>query len=44
MKATRRIFSRGKVTIPATIRNVYELEDGDLVEIIVHPVEEDRDD
>jgi bifunctional DNA-binding transcriptional regulator/antitoxin component of YhaV-PrlF toxin-antitoxin module len=39
MKTTRRLFARGKVTVPSTIREEYDLDDGDLVEIEVHPVE-----
>jgi bifunctional DNA-binding transcriptional regulator/antitoxin component of YhaV-PrlF toxin-antitoxin module len=39
MRTTRRLFARGKVTVPSTIREEYELEDSDLVEIEVKPVE-----
>jgi bifunctional DNA-binding transcriptional regulator/antitoxin component of YhaV-PrlF toxin-antitoxin module len=38
MRATNRLFNGGKVTIPSTIREEYDLEDGDVVEIDVRPV------
>jgi len=41
MRTTRRLFNRGKVTVPATIRDEYDLEDGDIVELEVRPVEKD---
>ena len=41
MKTTRRLFARGKVTVPSTIREEYDLDDGDLVELEVRPVEDD---
>lgn len=40
MKATGKLHGRGKVTVPATIREALALEDGDYVEIEVQPVEE----
>jgi len=40
MRTTRRLFNRGKVTVPSTIREEYNLDDGDLVEIEVKPVKE----
>lgn len=39
MRATRRLFNGGKVTVPATIRDEYDLDDGDVVEVEVRPVE-----
>ena len=40
MRTTARLINQGKVTIPATIRNELDVEDGDLVELDVRPVEE----
>jgi len=39
MKATKKIIANGKVTIPVTIRAYYGLEDGDMVEIDITPVD-----
>ena len=39
MRTTTRLFNQGKVTVPAQIRRALEIEDGDLVEIDVQPVE-----
>ncbi|KUK44808.1 MAG: AbrB/MazE/SpoVT family DNA-binding domain-containing protein [Methanothrix sp.] len=38
-----RVFSGGKVTIPKSIRDAMRLRDGDLVEITIRIVEEDKD-
>jgi len=35
MRATVKVFNRGKVTIPATIREELDIEEGDVVEIDV---------
>ncbi|WP_201764641.1 AbrB/MazE/SpoVT family DNA-binding domain-containing protein [Salinarchaeum sp. Harcht-Bsk1] len=40
MKITKRLVGRGKITIPAAIREEYGLEDGDFVEVDVAPVDE----
>lgn len=40
MKSTMRLFNNGKVTVPAPIREELNLEDGDLIELEVRPVEE----
>lgn len=37
MKATVRLFAKGKVTIPAPIREELDVSDDDLVEIDVQP-------
>lgn len=39
MKSTVRLFANGKATVPAPIRDELGLEDGDLVEIDIRPVE-----
>lgn len=39
MRSTVRLFANGKATVPAPIRDEFGLEDGDLVEIDVRPVE-----
>ena len=39
MRATTRLFNGGKITVPAQIRRAFEIEDGDLVEIDVQPVD-----
>lgn len=39
MRTTTQLFNGGKVTVPAQIRRALEVEDGDLVEIDVRPVE-----
>ncbi len=41
-EATVRVFSGGKVTVPAPIRYRLDIEDGDLVEITVRPLEVDE--
>lgn len=38
MRFTAQLINNGKVTIPAQIRQVLEVEDGDLVEINVRSV------
>jgi AbrB family looped-hinge helix DNA binding protein len=43
MRTTARVIANGKVTIPATIRDVLDLEDGDLVEIDVRRISGDRE-
>ena len=43
MRTTMRLFSNGKVTVPAPVRNELGVEDGDLVEIDVRPVSETED-
>lgn len=43
MKSTRRLFAHGKLTIPVHIREELDLEDGDLVEIEVHPTAEESE-
>lgn len=40
MKATSKLHGRGKVTVPATIREALALEDGDYVELEIKPIEE----
>lgn len=40
MRSTVRLFNNGKVTVPHEIRETLGLEDGDIVEIEVHTVEE----
>ncbi|HET7325458.1 MAG TPA: hypothetical protein VFJ06_14115 [Halococcus sp.] len=44
MRTTQKLFASGKLTVPAQIRWVYDLEDGDLVEIDVRPVGGEGDD
>lgn len=39
MRTTTQLFNNGKVTVPAQIRRALGVEDGDLVEIDVRPVE-----
>lgn len=39
MRMTAQLYNNGKVTIPAQIRRALDVEDGDLVEIDVRPVE-----
>ena len=39
MRTTARLINQGKVTIPATIRDELDVEDGDIVEIDVRRVE-----
>jgi AbrB family looped-hinge helix DNA binding protein len=39
MRTTTRLFNGGKVTVPAQIRKAFDIEDGDLVEIDVRPVD-----
>lgn len=41
MRTTTQLFNNGKVTVPAQIRRALEVEDGDLVEIDVQPVQEE---
>lgn len=42
MRTTTQLFNNGKVTVPSQIRRALEVEDGDLVEIDVRPVEEGK--
>lgn len=39
MRTTAKIVGGGKVTVPAPIRDALDVDDGDLVEIDVKPVE-----
>lgn len=39
MRTTAKLFNRGKVTVPAQIRQALGVKDGDLVEIDVRPVD-----
>jgi len=39
IRTTTRLFNGGKVTVPAQIRMAFDIEDGDLVEIDVRPVD-----
>ena len=39
MRTTTRLFNGGKVTVPAQIREEFDVEDGDLVEIDVQPID-----
>ncbi|WP_435153008.1 AbrB/MazE/SpoVT family DNA-binding domain-containing protein [Haladaptatus sp. DFWS20] len=43
MRLTRQLFARGKLTIPAHIREELELKDGDLVELDIRRVREDAE-
>lgn len=40
MLTTARLYNSGKVTVPAQIREALDVDDGDLVEIDVRPIEE----
>jgi len=40
MKAPAKIIESGRVTIPATVRERYGLEEGDFVKIDVRPMED----
>lgn len=42
MRITARLFARGKVTIPAPVRDELDVEDGDLVELDVQTIREGR--
>ncbi len=44
MQTTQKLFASGKLTVPAQIRRVYDIEDGNLVETDVRPVEGESDD
>ena len=39
MRTTAQLVGNGKVTVPAQIRDALDVEDGDLVEIDVRPVD-----
>ena len=39
MRTTAQIINNGKITVPFQIRQALDVEDGDLVEIDVRPVE-----
>jgi len=42
MRTTAQLINNGKVTVPAQIREEFDVEDGDLVEIDVRPIKEVR--
>lgn len=40
MRATTKVYTEGKITIPIHVREGLDIAEGDLVEIDVSPVEE----
>lgn len=40
MRTTTKVIQGGRLTVPAHIREALDLDEGDLVEIDVRPVEE----